>query len=37
MISSRKEFQNVVLGNDALPLEILEQLVDEYIQEKKNV
>jgi uncharacterized protein (DUF885 family) len=32
-----KEFHNVVLGNGALPLEILEQLVDEYIQEKKSV
>jgi uncharacterized protein (DUF885 family) len=31
-----KEFHNVVLGNGALPLEILEQLVDEYIQEKKS-
>ena len=31
-----KEFHNVVLGNGALPLEILEQLVDEYIQEKTN-
>ena len=26
-----KEFHDVVLGNGALPLEILEQLVDEYI------
>ncbi len=32
-----KEFHNVVLGNGALPLEILEQLVDKYIQEKKSV
>ena len=31
-----KEFHNVVLGNGALPLEILQQLVDEYIQEKKG-
>jgi len=31
-----KEFHNVILGNGALPLEILEQLVDEYIQEKKS-
>jgi uncharacterized protein (DUF885 family) len=31
-----KEFHDVVLGNGALPLEILESLVDEYIQEKKD-
>lgn len=29
-----KEFHNIVIGNGNLPLEILEQLVDEYIQEK---
>jgi len=32
-----KEFHNVVIGNGALPLEILERLVDEYIQEKLNL
>lgn len=26
-----KEFHNVVIGNDSLPLEILEKLVLEYI------
>jgi uncharacterized protein (DUF885 family) len=31
-----KEFHNVVIGHGALPLEILEQLVDDYIQEKLN-
>ena len=31
-----KEFHDVVLGNGALPLEILERLVDKYIHEKKN-
>lgn len=29
-----KEFHNIVIGNGNLPLEILEQLVDEYIQGK---
>jgi uncharacterized protein (DUF885 family) len=29
-----KEFHNVVLGEGALPLPILEQVVDAYIQEK---
>ena len=31
-----KEFHNLVIGNGALPLEILDRLVDEYIQEKLN-
>jgi uncharacterized protein (DUF885 family) len=31
-----KEFHNLVIGNGALPLEILERLVDDYIQEKLN-
>ena len=26
-----KEFHNIVIGNGSLPLEILEQLVDDYI------
>ena len=29
-----KEFHNIVIGNGSLPLEILEQLVDEYIEDK---
>ena len=29
-----KEFHNIVIGNGNLPLEILEQLVDQYITEK---
>jgi len=29
-----KEFHNVVLGNGSLPLDILEQVVDEYIEAK---
>jgi len=31
-----KEFHNLVIGNGALPLDILEQLVDDYIQENLN-
>ena len=31
-----KEFHNIVIGNGAVPLEILEQLVDEYIAEKQS-
>ena len=31
-----KEFHNLVIGNGALPLEILERLVDDYIQGKLN-
>ena len=31
-----KEFHNLVIGNGALPLEILEKLVDDYIQSKLN-
>jgi uncharacterized protein (DUF885 family) len=31
-----KEFHNLVIGNGALPLEILDRLVEEYIQEKLN-
>jgi uncharacterized protein (DUF885 family) len=30
-----KEFHNIVIGNGSLPLEILEQLVDEYIAAAK--
>lgn len=31
-----KEFHRVVLGNGGMPLDILEQVVDEYIDEKMN-
>ena len=31
-----REFHDVVLKNGALPLEILEQQVNEYIQRKKS-
>ena len=31
-----KEFHNIVIGNGSLPLEILEQLVDEYIANKQK-
>ena len=31
-----KKFHDVVLGNGALPLEILEQLVDEWIAKEKS-
>jgi uncharacterized protein (DUF885 family) len=31
-----KEFHNLVIGNGAVPLEILEQLVDEHIAEKQS-
>jgi len=31
-----KEFHNVVLKNGSVPLDILEQLVDEYIDEYKQ-
>jgi len=31
-----KEFHNIVIGNGSLPLEILEQLVDEYIASFSN-
>jgi uncharacterized protein (DUF885 family) len=31
-----KEFHNLVIGSGALPLEILERLVDDYIQSKLN-
>jgi uncharacterized protein (DUF885 family) len=31
-----KEFHNVILGNGSLPLEILEQLVNQYIETQKN-
>ncbi len=31
-----KEFHNIVIGNGSLPLEILEQLVDEYIAIKQS-
>lgn len=31
-----KEFHNIVIGNGSLPLEILEQLVDEFIAEKQS-
>jgi uncharacterized protein (DUF885 family) len=31
-----KEFHNIVIGNGAVPLEILEQLVDEYIAENQG-
>lgn len=32
-----KEFHNVVLSNGAMPLEILEQVVEDYIQEKSGM
>ncbi len=31
-----KEFHNIVIGNGSLPLEILEQLVDEYIVDNQS-
>jgi uncharacterized protein (DUF885 family) len=31
-----KEFHNIVIGNGSLPLDILEQLVDEYITENQS-
>ncbi len=31
-----KEFHNIVIGNGSLPLEILEQLVDDYIASNAN-
>jgi uncharacterized protein (DUF885 family) len=31
-----KEFHNIVIGNGSLPLEILEQLVDEYIADAQS-
>jgi uncharacterized protein (DUF885 family) len=31
-----KEFHNLVIGNGAVPLEILEQLVDEHLAEKQS-
>ena len=31
-----KEFHNIVIGNGNLPLDILEQLVDEYIAGKQS-
>jgi uncharacterized protein (DUF885 family) len=30
-----KEFHNIVIGNGAVPIEILEQLVDQYITENQ--